>query len=240
MKTVVICLHGLIKDPIHDFIDFKKYIEEHNVDLDVELVMLYDIKDKKTYSYKSKLFLLEKIISDYESKGYKIVLIGYSFSCGLTARMCKLHQIYKVVLVAPVLKIITKMGLKYYYKIFIKSLKMRAKGTVNKKKRKRLIKMNSLYLFDLLCSCFYVIHKTKRAFKYINCPTLCMIGKNDEITDPKYLCKIRKQIKSNINFDMRFYNDANHVFIMSTRVDKSNYYKDIVNFIGTKKVENNN
>ena len=232
MKTVIICLHGLIKDAPHDFIAFENYVKENNIDLEVDLHMLYDIRDKKTYKYKNKLKALEEKVTHYEQLNYNIVLIGYSFSGGLAAHMCKKHKIYKVIIVSPVMHIITKKGIGYYLDMFVKSFKMRAKASVNKKKRNRLKKMNSLYLFDLLCSCFYALHKTNRSFKYIKCPTLCMMGENDEIIDTKHVMQIKKQAKKCDYFDMKFYEGANHVFIMSTKIDKSKYYQDIVEFIG--------
>lgn len=230
MKTVVICLHGLIKDAPHDFIPFKQYVEENNIDIEVNCLMLYDIANKKTYKYKNKLKLLDETISNYEKEGYRIILVGYSFSTGLVARMCKNHSIYKAILISPVMHIITRSGINYYLSLFFKSFKMRAKAMMNKKKRNRLKKMNSLYLFDLLCSCFYALHKTNRSFKYIKCPTLVMFGKKDEITYPKYLSQIRNQIGSKVDFKINFYPEANHVFIMSKKVDKSIYYKDMIEF----------
>ena len=205
MKTVVICLHGLIKDAPHDFIPFKQYVEENNIDIEVNCLMLYDIANKKTYRYKSKLKLLDETISNYEKEGYRIILVGYSFSTGLVARMCKNHSIYKAILISPVMHIITRSGINYYLSLFFKSFKMRAKAMMNKKKRNRLKKMNSLYLFDLLCSCFYALHKTNRSFKYIKCPTLVMFGEKDEITYPKYLSQIRNQIDRKVDFKINFY-----------------------------------
>ena len=230
MKTVVICLHGLIKDAPHDFIPFKQYVEENNIDIEVNCLMLYDIANKKTYKYKNKLKLLDETISNYEKEGYRIILVGYSFSTGLVARMCKNHSIYKAILISPVMHIITRSGINYYLSLFFKSCKMMGKAVMDDLKRNRLKKMNSLYLFDLLCSCFYALHKTNRSFKYIKCPTLVMFGKKDEITYPKYLSQIRNQIDRKVDFKINFYPEANHVFIMSKKVDKSIYYKDMIEF----------
>ena len=138
MKTVVICLHGLIKDAPHDFIPFKEYIEENDIDFDVDLITLYDIKDKKTFSLKRQIKLIEEKLTYYEGLGYNIILVGYSFSCGLCAKMTRKHKISKVVLVSPVTKILTKMGIKYYFSLFFRSFKMKTKSMFNKKKKKRL------------------------------------------------------------------------------------------------------
>ena len=231
MKTVVICTHGLIKDAPHDFTEFKQYVEQNSVDLEVELLMLYDISNRKSFKYKRKCKRLEDAIVNYQKQGYKIVLVGYSFSCGLCAKMCKKYHIDKLIIVSPVIRIINRNGMKNYIKLFLKSLKSRAKATVNKKRRTRLEKMRTLYLGDLLFSCFYALHKTKRLFKYIKCPTLLMVGENDEIVYPKYLQYIHRQMKKCEYFDARFYQNANHVFIMSKKVDKTKYYSDMVDFV---------
>ena len=54
MKTVVICLHGLIKDAPHDFVPFKKYVEDNNLNYEIDLLLLYDIRDKKSFKLKRK------------------------------------------------------------------------------------------------------------------------------------------------------------------------------------------
>ena len=146
MKTVVICLHGLIKDAPHDFIPFKEYVEEKNQDFEVDLLLLYDVRDKKTFNLKRQIKLIEEKIGHYEKLDYNIVLVGYSFSCGLCAKMTKKHNISKVILVSPVTKILTKKGIKYYFSLFFRSFKMKTKSMFNKKKKKRLMKLNSLYM----------------------------------------------------------------------------------------------
>ena len=231
MKTVIICLHGLIKDAPHDFIPFKEYIEENDIDVDVDLITLYDVKDKKTFSLKRQIKLIEEKLTYYEGLGYNIILVGYSFSCGLCAKMTRKHKISKVVLVSPVTKILTKMGIKYYFSLFFRSFKMKTKSMFNKKKKQRLIKLNSLYIFDLVLSCFKCVGKTNREFKHINCPTLVMFGEYDDISKPKRMCEIRRQVKPNVNFTMNYYKDANHVFIMSKSVDKTVYFNDIIRFV---------
>ena len=231
MKRVVICLHGLIKDAPHDFVPFKKYVEELNLDFEVDLLMLYDICDKKTFKFKNKVKLLHKVIAEYEEKGYEIILVGYSFSCGLCAKMAKKHKISKIILVSPVFKILTRKGIKYYFGLFFKSFKLRAKATVNKKKRNRLKKMNSLYLFDLLASCFYSLSRTNKLYKNIKCPLFIMFGEFDDISEPNLIGKIRKQVHHNVNVDIKFYKGANHVFIMSNKVDKIPYYNDMISFV---------
>ena len=231
MKTVVICLHGLIKDADHDFIAFEKFVKENNIDIEVNLLRLYDISNKKTFVMEHKLDLVDNLISDYESKNYRIVLIGYSFSTGLAALMCKTHKIYKVILVSPVLHILHEGGVKYFLKMTKKSFKIRAKAQFNKKRKESLKKKNSLYIFDLIMSCFYQLHKTNKCYKYLNCPTLVMLGRDDLIILPKYLRDIRKLASQVEDYEQRFYQGADHVFIMSTLINKDPYYQDIVNFI---------
>ena len=231
MKTVVICLHGLIKDAPHDFTAFKQYVEESNIDVKVELPMLYDITNPKTFKFKTKCRKIDAMIANYEEQDYDIILIGYSFSTGLCAKMCKKHKIKKIILVSPVIKIISRKGIKFYLKTIIKSFKSKTKARINKKRRDRLKKLHSLYLFDLLMSCFHDIHKTKRSYKYINCPTMLMYGNNDEITYLKHLRYIHKKVKKTNYFEVDFYNNANHVFIMSTKIDKTSYYNDMIRFI---------
>ena len=113
----------------------------------------------------------------------------------------------------------------------IKSFKLRAKATVNKKKRNRLKKMNSLYLFDLLASCFYSLSRTNKLYKNIKCPLFIMFGEFDDISEPNLIGKIRKQVHHNVNVDIKFYKGANHVFIMSNKVDKIPYYNDMISFV---------
>ena len=231
MKTVAICLHGLIRDAAHDFIAFDKYVKDHNIDIEVNLLRLYDISDKKTFRLKHKEELIDQTISHYEELGYKIILIGYSFSTGLCAKACTKHHIDKMVLVSPVLHILHKGGVKYFCNMTVKSFKMRAKAQFNKKRKESLKKKNSLYLFDLIMSCFYQLHHTNKCYKYINCPTLCMLGRDDIIIKPKYLQDIRRQVKNVPYYEQRFYEGANHVFIMSTLINKDKYYQDIIDYI---------
>lgn len=144
MKTVIICTHGLIKDAPHDFDEFKKYIDENYNDYEVRLLMLYDISDKRTYKYKRMASLLDATIADYESRGYRIILVGYSFSCGLCAKMTKKHSIDRLVIVSPTLHILTQSGIRYYINMFFKAVRMRMKASVNKKRKQSLKKKNSL------------------------------------------------------------------------------------------------
>lgn len=231
MKTVIICAHGLIKDADHDFVELKKYVDDNEIDIEVDLVRLYDIKDKKTFKHKNKVKVLENEILKYENEGYRIILVGYSFSCGLVAKMCKKHNIYKVIIVSPVCHIVTKSGLGYYLKTFLKAFKLKWKVMFNKKKKKTLKRVNSFYIVDLLFSCFYDLHKTNRKFKYINCPVFCMIGTEDEIVRLKDLKNIRKQIKKSPYFDMKFYQGEDHVFIMSKKHSKDRFYNDMIDFV---------
>lgn len=230
MKTVIICTHGLIKDAPHDFDEFKKYIDENYNDYEVRLLMLYDISDKRTYKYKRMASLLDATIADYESRGYRIILVGYSFSCGLCAKMTKKHSIDRLVIVSPTLHILTQSGIRYYINMFFKAVRMRMKASVNKKRKQSLKKKNSFYLVNLLFSCFYVLHRTRRSFRLIHQPLMLMFGEKDEITKPKYLCDILKDAERSPFVDMRYYKGANHTFIMSRSIDKSRYYSDIVAF----------
>ena len=58
-----------------------------------------------------------------------------------------------------------------------------------------------------------------------------MFGEYDDISTSKRLCEIRRQITKTINFKLNYYKGANHVFIMSSKIDKTKYYYDMINFI---------
>lgn len=230
MKTVVICIHGLIKNNYHDFEEFKKYIDDQNTDYEVYLHYLYQIDKPKTFHYRKMYKNLEKVISNYEKQNYNIILIGYSFSCGLCAKMNKKHKISKIILISPVTKIFNKSGMKVYIKTFFKSLKKKALMINNKERIKKAKRMNTFYLPELLFSCLSTLRHTNRSFKKIKCPTLIYYGDSDEFTKLKYVKKIYDQIKIN-NIEISIEENSNHVFIMSKKIDKYNYYKKLFNFI---------
>lgn len=231
MKTVIICAHGLIKDAPHDFFSFRKYVDENNLDLEVDLIKLYDVGDRKSFRFSRMKKVLEERISYYQNQGYRIILLGYSFSCGLCAKMCKNFKIAKLIIVAPVLKIFHKGGMQYFFKMVTKSFKLRFKAAFDKKRRKSMKKKNSLYFFDLLVSCFLQLGKTKHSYRNINCSTLCMLGREDTLIHSNHVSYIRKQVNVDYSFDQRFYSGADHVFIMSSLIDKSKYYQDIISFV---------
>jgi hypothetical protein len=58
-----------------------------------------------------------------------------------------------------------------------------------------------------------------------------MFGEFDDISEPTLIGKIRKQVHHNVNVDIKFYKGANHVFIMSNKVDKIPYYNDMISFV---------
>ncbi len=136
MKRILLLCHGFMVHDRHDIRHFKEYIDNHcNGTISTELVYLYDRNDSKSSKYKNMEAKLLAIVKEYQNNGYEVLLLGYSFSCGLVAKVSSELNLKGVIYLAPTVRLLKTGLLSKHLKNAFKTLKIRLKHG-NKKAKK--------------------------------------------------------------------------------------------------------
>ncbi len=137
MKKIILLVHGFMVHDSHDFTWFFNYVTtcEKYKNLEFKLVKLYERENPKTSKPKNMYKVLKNEVLYYQSKGYDVSLIGYSFSCVLVSKVAKDLKLKAVIYFAPSLKLIKTNLFKTHIKNAFKSLKLRLKHGKEKAKK---------------------------------------------------------------------------------------------------------
>jgi esterase/lipase len=199
-KTVLLCSNGFQNSDTHDATVMKDYFEKNFAkdypECEIVPVQLFLPANKKTHHYRKFEKALEAKIEEYIAKDYDIILMGYSFSGALNAKMQHKYRkfIHKLILVAPVYDTILNgmiPGYIHYAVKFQKLVHKYGKQIANAMGRKTTHGMASLLvsILNSLLTCRRYYHK-------VTCETLILWGDQDELCTRHSMKKVQKAMKN--------------------------------------------
>ncbi len=191
-KRIVLLVHGFMVHDWHDFGLFKKYMDEHPVEnTEFELVYLYDREKSKTSKPKAMVETLKKIVQEKQKEDYDILLCGYSFSCGIVAKVAQETHCSGVIYLSPTVSLFKTKLFWIHLKNAFKVLKLRLKK--GKEKAEKIMKRTKTKgVVSLSYHISLSMIKTKKYYKS-SVPYLLFKGSADEYSLDKDLYYIAKK-----------------------------------------------
>lgn len=230
-KSVLICMNGYQTMDTHDSTAMNEYFENNFKNdyplCEIDLLLLFEPADVKTHNVKKMEKKIEDEIVKYEDLGYDIYILGYSFSCGLAAKMAYKHNksIKKVILAAPINDILLSNMIPYYLKYVYKFYKFNKK--YGAKVAKSIGRQTVKGMFGLLVVIFLTILKNRGYFKKITQDTLLLRGSEDLLC-PKHSLK-HVERKLHCNYNKCIYTGLTHS-LLKTLKSSGIVFEDILNF----------
>ncbi len=230
-KTVLLCANGFSTSDTHDSIArheyFDKSFKEEYPTCDIVPVSLFLPSQKKTHSRKHFEKAYRAVIEEYISKGYDIRLLGYSFSCALTAKRANEYQDYvkKVILVAPVYDTIVNNRIPGYIEYAWKFHKLRKK--YGKKVSGSICRETTVGRGKTLIAIFFSILFNRRYIRRLTIPTLIIHGTNDELSTEHAIKKVDRKIKG--EHELFIYDKRTHAIRKNVRTNGI-VFEDILHF----------
>ncbi|MDD6240369.1 MAG: hypothetical protein PUA93_02135 [Eubacteriales bacterium] len=230
-KTVLLCANGFQTQDVHDATPIKEYFEknfgEEYPNCEIECVHLFAPADTKTH--KKRLFekALRERIEHYIALDYDILLMGYSFSCALTAKMAAKYKdkIRRVIFVAPVYDTIVNHMIPGYIKYALKYMRLRKK--YGDKVSKAIGRQTVEGLPGLLIAIFGSILTNRHYFRHVRQDTLLIRGDEDVLCTEHSLKKVEGKLKG--NYEVYHYPKMTHSILKSLKFNGV-VYEDVLSF----------
>ncbi len=230
-KTVLICTNGYQTTDTHDatalYDYYKQNFQKDFPECEIELALLFEAHIVKTHHARLYEKKLRRVIEEYIAKGYRIYLMGYSFSCSLVAKMAHIYKnnIDRLILVAPIYDTILNNMIPNYlrYAKKFKVLQKKYGNRVSNSMGRHTVKG----MFGLLCSIFYSILKNRRYLRHIKQDTLILRGDSDPMCSEHSMKKVLSKIKGNYAFYL--YSGMNHTMLKTVRLNGI-VFEDILHF----------
>lgn len=230
-KTCLLCLNGFQNSDIHDSVPMQEYFESQFQgeygNCRVDCVSLFSPADTKTHHHRKFEKVLREKIEFYISQGYKIHILGYSFSASLAAKMCKIYKghITRAIFVAPVYDTVLNHMIPGYIRYAIKFQKLCKK--YGSKMANTMGRKTTKGMFGLLLSIFASVLANRHCFKYVDVDSLIIRGDKDELCTEHTLKKVRGKIKGeNILY---LYEKQGHGILKNVKLNGI-VYEDILHF----------
>lgn len=230
-KTVLICTNGFQTTDTHDAMGMHDYyVQKFQNDFpecEVAPVRLFEASDKKTHHSRIYEKRLQSAIESYIEKGYRIILMGYSFSGALVSKMAYLYRkhIDKVILVAPIYDTILNNMIPGYlrYAKKFKDLEKKYGSRVSSAMGRQTVKGMLGLLFTIL----YSILKNRKYMRRIQQDTILLRGDQDPMCSEHSAKKVLSSLQGNYGFYL--YTGLNHTMLKSLRLNGI-VYEDILHF----------
>ena len=179
-ERIVLLAHGFMIHDSHDLKWFYNYVStsEEFKGYEFKLIKLYDRSKGKTSKPKVMEKFLKNEVQGYLDLGYDVTLVGYSFSCGLVAKVARDLNIKGVIHFAPSIKLIKTNLLKMHIDNAWKTLKLRLK--YGKKKAKKI--MNRTKTSGLVVLSYHIALSMIKYRKYFKSNTPFIIFRGIEDT----------------------------------------------------------
>ncbi len=230
-KTVLLCCNGFQTNDIHDATPMNEYFtnefSEDYPNCEVVPVTLFEPGNKKTHKAKLYEQVLDETINEYIDRGYDIVLLGYSFSASLAAKLqVRYHtHIRKLILVAPIYDTIVNNMIPGYIKYVMKFNKLSKK--YGKEVSKAMGRTTTKGMIGLLLSILRSVLRCRGWFDEVDCNTIIIRGTEDNLCGEHAIKKIRNQMECpNILYT---YEKMNHGIMKSLRSNGA-VYEDILHY----------
>lgn len=230
-ETILLCANGFQTQDTHDSTPMMEYFNnnfrEQYQNCHIVCVKLFEPGVKKTHHAK----LFEKTLSDaivsYGKAGYDIILLGYSFSSALAAKMSYKYQNYisRLILVAPVHDTLVNGAIPGYIEYAVKFSKLQKK--YGKRVANAVGRQTVVGLPGLLIAIFYSILKNRKYFKKVQQDTLLIRGDADVLCTPHSIAKVNKKIQG--EHVLYAYPKMSHGILKTLKLNGV-VYEDILNF----------
>lgn len=230
-KTVLVCFNGFQNSDTHDATSLMDYFDSNfrsSYEIDeIKPVHLFYPGDKKSHRKGRMEKLARAAIEEEIQKGNDIILLGYSFSATLAAKMAKVYRksIGKVIYVAPIYDTIVNGMIPHYIQYAFKFLRLmkkygkRAANTIGRKTTKGLPGLLISILFTVLADRKYY-HKTRQE-------ALIIRGEEDMLCTEHSLKKVSKKIKA--PHQVLLYPEMTHGIMKSVK-ENGKVYDDLLHF----------
>ncbi len=230
-KTVLICANGLQTTNLHDatglFDYYKNNFQKDYPLCEVRCVLLFEAHLKETHHIRLYEKRLREAVEEYIAKGYRIVLMGYSFSCSLVAKVACQYKdrIDKVIMVAPIYDTILNNMIPNYLKYAKKFKVMQKKygNRITSSMNGQTVKGFLGLLFSILVS---VIHNRKY-LRRVSQEALILRGDVDPMCSEHSTKKILSHMKGDYGFYL--YSGMNHTMLKTARLNGV-VYEDILHY----------
>lgn len=229
-RTVLLCTNGFQNADIHDSTAMKEYFEK-NFGEDFSNCMVVPVQlflpaDPKTHHAHLYEKILEEKIEEYERQDADIVLMGYSFSAALSAKLQHRHpKIQKLILVAPVYDTIVNNMIVGYIQYVLKFHRLSKK--YGPAIAKAMGRETTKGMIGLLLSILHSVLSCRGSYRKVTCDTLIIHGEEDELSTPHSLKKIRSRMKARSL--LYVYPGMNHGILKTVR-DNGIVFEDILSY----------
>ena len=231
-KPAILIIHGL-GEGIEDNENFFNFIQStHKFDVYMFSLPGSNRKNRIKKGYHDWLDVAEENVKKLEEEYDDIYIVGHSMGGVLSCFLASMHNIKKLVLVAPAFGILNLNQ-------NIKDVKAKLKGN------QMDVSPDSKTFYEIVLSRFLSVpiasyknfivftHKYKNTARYVKCDTLVIYGNADEIVPKTAVDKAYDLLQSENKIYIE-YDKVGHVVFQSNRKDEIN--NDIYNFlIGGKK-----
>jgi len=229
-KTVLLCANGFQTQDTHDALPIQEYFQKNFAsdykDCTIDCVHLFAPAEKKTHHHKLFEKALDKKITSYIAQGYDVILMGYSFSCSLVAKMAVKHkEIKRVIFVAPVYDTIVNHMIPGYIKYALKYMRLRRK--YGNKVSKAIGRQTVEGLPGLLIAIFASILANRHYFSKVRQDTLLIRGEEDVLCTEHSLKKVESKLKG--NYEVYHYPKMTHSILKSLKFNGV-VYEDVLFF----------
>lgn len=230
-KRVVLLVHGFMVHDWHDMAKFKKYMDDNPLDhTSFELVYLYERENSKTSKLKAMINTLKAKVQEKIDEGYEVILLGYSFSCGIVAKVAKEMNIKSVIYISPAVRLIKTKLFRTHIKNAFKVLKLKIKKG-RKKADKIMKKTRTKGIVTLSYHISISMIKTKKYYKN-SVPFLLLRGCNDEYSLTVDAYKIAKKSTAKKTSIVTLYGEEyGHFFMLDENVFIKEPVKVLVNYL---------
>ena len=230
-KTVLLCTNGFQNADIHDSTAMREYFEQSFAKdfplCEIVPVQLFLPAVPKTHHSHLYEKILEEKISEYEKKGYDIVLMGYSFSAALASKLQVRHgqSIRKLILVAPVYDTVVNNMIAGYIQYVLKFRRLVKK--YGPAIAKAMGRETTKGMIGLLLSILRSVLGCRGFYRKVTCDTLIIHGEEDELSTVHSLKKIRSRMKGRSL--LYVYPGMNHGILKMVR-DNGIVFEDILSY----------
>ncbi len=230
-KTALLCLNGFQNSDTHDataMMDyFNTHFHEEYSNCEVVPVHLFYPAKKETHHHGYFEKQISKAIGEYSSKGYSIILMGYSFSSSLACKMATRYKknVSRVILVAPVYDTVRNGLIPHYIKYAWKFHKLAKK--YGSRMAKAIGRNTTEGMFGLLVAIFSSILLNRHYVSRVRQDCLVIHGDEDILCTDHSIEKVMAKLKGNVSYYS--YHKMTHG-ILKTLKENGIVYEDVLNF----------
>lgn len=225
-KPAILIIHGL-GEGIEDNENLFNFLQStHKFDIYMFSLPGSNRKNKVKKGYHDWIDVAEENLKKLEEEYKDIYIIGHSMGGVISSYLASMHNVKKLVLVAPAFGVI--------------NLKQNISDVKNKLNGNKDLSPDAKVFYDIVFSRILSVplrsyknfilftYKYKNCVRYVKCDTLIVYGNADEIVPKRAIDYAYERLSSENKIYIE-YNKVGHVIFQSNRKDEIN--NDILNFL---------